>query len=80
MIPVDKAMDFTVAFAMSLIITVLAVGLKFYSQPETGWVCFISSTFMGLLKQCHNKFVKKEKFDFWNLGAMSLGGSLYFFA
>ena len=80
MIPVDKAMHFTVAFSISLIITVLATGLNLYSQSEIGWVCFLFSTFLGLVKQDHNKLVKSEKFDFWNLMAMSLGGAIYFFA
>ena len=80
MIPIDKAMHFTVGFAVSLLISILSAGFNIFTQPTLGWMCFGTSAILGLGKECYDKFYQKEKFDWWDAIATALGGILYFFA
>jgi hypothetical protein len=80
MIPQDKAMHFTVGFALSLLISILSAGFHLFTQPTLGWICLGAATFVGLAKECFDKFYQKEKFDIWDWVATALGGVLFFFA
>lgn len=80
MIPVDKAMHFTISFAVCLFISIFSAGFNLFTQPLLGWICLGVSTLMGIGKECYDKFYQKEKFDWWDVIATMLGGALYFFA
>jgi hypothetical protein len=80
MIPIDKAMHFTVGFALSLFISILSAGFHLFEQPMLGWICLGTATLAGLFKECYDKFYQKERFDIWDWIATALGGVLFFFA
>jgi hypothetical protein len=80
MIPVDKAMHFTVGFGLSLFISMISAGFHLFTQPTLGFICLGTATVAGLLKECFDKFYQKEKFDWIDAGVTALGGSLFFFA
>ena len=80
MIPQDKAMHFTVGFAISLLISILSAGFNLFEQPVLGWICFGTAALAGLAKECYDKFYQKERFDVWDWVVTALGGILYFFA
>jgi hypothetical protein len=80
MIPQDKAMHFTVGFAISLLISTLSAGFNLFEQPTLGWICLGISALAGLVKECYDYFYQKERFDVWDWVVTALGGVLYFFA
>ena len=80
MIPVDKAMHFTIGFAIGLFISMISAGFHLFTQPTLGFICLGVATLAGLLKECFDKFYQKEKFDWIDAGVTALGGSLFFFA
>jgi hypothetical protein len=80
MIPQDKAMHFTAGFAISLLISMISAGFHIFTQPTLGFVCLGAATVTGLLKECFDRFYQKEKFDWIDVLATALGGSIFWFA
>lgn len=80
MIPQDKAMHFTVGFAIGLLISILSAGFHIFTQPTLGFVCLSTATIAGLLKECYDYFYQKEKFDWIDALVTALGGSIFWFA
>lgn len=79
-IPYDKAMHFTAGFGISLFISCISAIFHIFTQPTLGFVCLGAATTAGLLKECFDKFVQKEKFDWMDALVTALGGSIFWFA
>jgi hypothetical protein len=80
MIPVDKAMHFTIGFAMGLFISMISAVFHLFTQPTLGFICLGAATLAGLLKECFDKFYQKERFDWVDAVVTALGGSIFWFA
>jgi hypothetical protein len=80
MIKQDKAMHFGVGFIIGFIISIISAIFYIFTQPTLGFVCLLASLVVGIVKECFDYFYQKEKFDWFDILATTLGGGIFWFA
>lgn len=80
MIPQDKAMHATVGFIIGFFLSIISAVFHLFTQPTLGFICLMMAFSAGLIKECFDYFYQKEKFDWLDLLATTLGGSIFWFA